>query len=69
MATLDPHTVLMLLERGSHPRSTVDSLVQASRQLRLPVNIDRRLYELTRGGLDPREIVLRLTDYVRALLR
>lgn len=67
MESLDINGVLMLLERGAHPRATLDALLQASRQLRLPVSVDRRLYELTKRDLDAHEVVRELTAFVHRL--
>lgn len=67
--SFDFNSVLTLLEHCQHPRTVLDTLLQASRELRLPVQIDRRLRELTNSELEPQEVVKQLIAHVRALLR
>lgn len=65
MNSFDVNALRALLEHCAHPRATVDLLVEASKQLRLPVDVDRRLGELTGSGTDANEIVRQLVRYLR----
>lgn len=57
----------MMLERSFPPSRTLEALLLASKQLRLPVNIDRRLNDLLRDDLGAAEILSRLAHFVRRL--
>lgn len=69
MNSFDVNSLLALLEHGTRPRLIVDTLLQASRELRLPVQIDRRLRELTSSDLEPGEVVRQFASFIRGLSR